>query len=192
MNDILISQKRNLRREMMSWRNTISIDERNDWNRLIYTNVTSMPEFDNANCVAGYVSFKGEVDPQCILQKALDEGKRVVLPVTDSIKKQMYFREVYDLSSLVTGNYGILEPPKENVTFNLCDIDFAIIPGVAFSEKGERLGYGGGYYDKTLVNMDCIKVGIAFNGQLSSGIPVSVNDIKMDIIVTECRTLKFY
>ena len=86
----------------------------------------------------------------------------------------------------ILNKYGIFEPdPSSSVKLNKDEIDVIIVPCVGFDEKKNRLGYGGGYYDRYLENNKALKIGVAFEVQKVSDLPVKENDIPLDIIVTE-------
>ncbi|MEI6518617.1 MAG: 5-formyltetrahydrofolate cyclo-ligase [bacterium] len=185
------SQKKILRHETIRWRESISDDNRLEWNRLICQNVCSVPEFLNSKCIAGYISFKGEVDLSSIFNDAFNLEKTLVLPATEPQNHKMFFREINNLDTLVAGGYGILEPPTENRVIDLKKIDLIIVPGVAFSRNGARLGYGGGYYDGLLAQTESLKIAVAYSGQVYNEIPTDEYDIMMDYLITEHEILKF-
>ncbi len=191
MNEDVLKQKKLLRRKMINWRELINSNNRVEWNRLICNNILSLPEFNDAEYIAGYIAFKGEVNLTTVLETGLRYDKKVVLPVTDAVKHIMIFRQIFDLTTLVNGGYGILEPPSQNNIINISQINCVIVPGVAFSSKGARLGYGGGYYDSILSYTNCPKIAVAFSGQILDDIPTDETDILMDYIITEKDILKF-
>jgi 5-formyltetrahydrofolate cyclo-ligase len=93
---------------------------------------------------------------------------------------------------LEPGPFGALEPPAGAREVPLDEIDCVVLPGVAFSEDGHRLGRGGGYYDATLARMArAARVGVAFDAQLVPTLPREPHDAALDAIVTEARLLLF-
>jgi 5-formyltetrahydrofolate cyclo-ligase len=90
------------------------------------------------------------------------------------------------------GVFGILEPRKESARiFNPEEIDLVIVPGVAFDEHRNRIGFGAGFYDRFLesVRPSCAKIGIAFEFQIYDEVPVEEHDIPLDLVITEKRTI---
>ena len=88
------------------------------------------------------------------------------------------------LTNLEPDNIGILTPKTNEILLD--KVDIAIIPGIGFTKKGERLGYGRGYYDRWFSkNMVKVKVGVAFEEQIIAELPLEKTDINMDIVITE-------
>ena len=145
-----------------------------------------------------YVSFRSEVDTRNYLDNILGMGKRLILPVVDARHKLLTLYEVKDVSELAPGYMGIPEPDiRENRRVTIKDIDLVVIPGTGFDIKGNRLGYGGGYYDrllsyesKQLALIEHIPtIALAFEEQIGEGIPAEPHDIKVDIIITDTRVI---
>jgi len=158
--------------------------------RLICRKFAALPRYSAARTVMFYVDFGDEVRTRCLLEAALDEGKRVVVPYCagDVLKP---FRLV-SMDELALGTYGILEPKAElrqNVDrrVRLPEVELAMVPGVAFDRKGGRLGHGKGYYDRLLASAgpDTELVALAFECQVFPEIPMLPHDVYMDKVVTE-------
>lgn len=150
-------------------------------NKLIETE-----EFKKAKNIALYKNLKSEVDTNYILEYAIKSGKNVSLPRVYEEKLIFYkvdINENYELS-----NYGIEEPQQcQEKIMPSNEIELIIVPGVCFDLKRNRLGYGGGYYDRFLENKAMNIIGICFDEQLSKDklIPINKTDIKMNKIITE-------
>jgi len=151
------------------------------------------PFFVEASCLGTYSPIRNEVNTQEIFHSAKSLGKRVGFPVTlTSIRKLLFF-EVQDLKELSLGAFGINEPPfLEKSLISLDDIDLLVLPGIAFDERGYRVGYGGGYYDRLIgeSNFNAVKVAIAFDIQIVENLPKEPHDKKVDCIITESRMIK--
>jgi 5-formyltetrahydrofolate cyclo-ligase len=134
--------------------------------------------------IGGYFPVNSEIDDLEILQKFEKKNYKISLPV---IKKNfdMDFYRFSFYEPLIVNKYGIPEPKKTRVIHP----DVILIPMVAFDKKLNRLGYGGGYYDrlinKLIKKKKFLKIGLAFSKQLINNLPVSKYDRKMDYIVTE-------
>lgn len=143
---------------------------------------------DNAN-VFVYVSYNQEVDTHELIQRCLKDGKHVYVPrVTSS--DSMEFYEIRDMNELVDGYKGIPEPdvscPVSHETSGLF-----IMPGLAFDYDFNRIGYGGGFYDRYLErNNTYIKTALCFDFQLMEHIPHEEHDLKPDIIITEKTVIR--
>lgn len=136
-----------------------------------------------AHTILLYYSLDDEVDTHTLVDALLVSGKRVILPrVTGA--NSMELRLYGGPMSLVCGAYGIMEPTGQLFT-NYDDIDLAVIPGMAFDLRGNRLGRGKGYYDRLMPKLhNAWKVGLAFNFQIVDNVPVDEHDIKMDEIIS--------
>ncbi len=189
----LKTYKMELRKKVLAKRDLLSEEELNQKSRLIMENLWTLNEFNTAKNIFLFVNFRSEVRTIPIIERCMEEGKRVILPLTDTKNKQLLLYYVKSLDSLKKGVYGILEPdPASNERVNPDIIDCAIIPGSAFDEKGGRMGYGGGFYDRLLPNLrvSVPKIAIAFEIQIIKEVPMGYYDQKMDIIVTEKRIIR--
>jgi 5-formyltetrahydrofolate cyclo-ligase len=134
-----------------------------------------------------------------LLNDIIKSGKKLVLPVVDASHKMLTLYEVKDTAHLRPGFMGIPEPEKDvNRNMSLNEIDLVVIPGTGFDPKGNRLGYGGGYYDrllsiesKQLAKVKHITtVALAFEEQIGEDIPAEPHDIKVDMIITDNRLIQ--
>ena len=127
-----------------------------------------------------YHSLPDEVQTASFIEKWYKE-KNIFLPVVEgndlTIKK-------FEPKNLIKGSFNILEPQGDPIN-DLAIIDLAIIPGVAFDRKCNRLGRGKGFYDRLLKNLKCKKIGIAFTFQIIDSVPVDEFDVPLDGIVSE-------
>jgi 5-formyltetrahydrofolate cyclo-ligase len=184
--------KRAIRKEILKKRDEISPDLKSVKNALIKERLFSLPEFINANTVFFYASFRSEVETLSIIKESIKMGKKIVLPKVDKERHRLKLHEIKDISELSPGYMGIPEPsPFNERLVTLDNIDLVIIPGAAFDFSGNRLGYGGGYYD-ILLSENTRKVPIialAYEEQLVDSIPSEKHDVKVDIIVTDKRVI---
>ena len=179
--------KKELRRRMLAARRALSESERASCSRQIAVRLLSLPEVRDAHCVFAYAAMPDEVRTEELLTQLLSEGRRVAIPLVTGERK-MEAVELTSTEALERGAYGILTvkegagrilPPKE--------IDCALVPGVAFSPKGDRLGMGGGFYDAFLPRMrkDAARIAPAFSCQIAESIPCLPEDEGVDVVVTE-------
>jgi 5-formyltetrahydrofolate cyclo-ligase len=152
--------------------------------------VMEMPQYRDAHCVMWYVDVRDEVRTRHALPEALTQGKKVVVPYCVDGELELFWLESMD--ELELGMYRILEPRPELRTVGEKkvlpqELDFVMVPGVAFDREGGRTGHGKGYYDKLLQHArpDAPLVALAFECQLFPEIPMQPHDIFMDAVVTE-------
>jgi 5-formyltetrahydrofolate cyclo-ligase len=183
-----------LRKEFLEKRNRLASDVRTRNSAAIRQHIERHALWTNAATVAIYISFGSEVDTHLLIQEALRQKKRIVVPWIHPDKKEMAFCELKKWDDLVPGFYkNILEPsPSLRATVEPADIHLALVPVVAFDRRGNRLGMGGGYYDRLLPKMiHATCVGLAYEVQMSpTSLPVETHDIGLQSVVTEQEWIK--
>jgi 5-formyltetrahydrofolate cyclo-ligase len=192
--------KKRLREKLLKQRNAIPSDLKVQKEASIESRLLALDIFQKSESVLMYVSFRSEVDTTGYLKDIIKLGKKLILPVVDSRHKVLKLYELKDMSELVPGYMGIPEPGiRRYRRATLKDIDLVIIPGTGFDLKGNRLGYGGGYYDRLLsyeskqlaqVEKHIPTVALAFEEQIGEEIPAEPHDIKVDMIVTDERLIQ--
>lgn len=129
-----------------------------------------------------------------IVDWALADGKRVIVPITDRANKRLVFSELKAPNrELEKGAFGILEPKVEfRKPVPLEEADVVLVPGVAWDRRGYRIGYGAGYYDRSINSLQkhTTKIGLAYEFQIVPSIPTIRYDRRVDDIVTEGRIIK--
>ena len=183
-----------LRNEIIKKRDTLSQDERKLKSSRILDQLLLTKEYMMAREIFTFVSFGTEVDTYGLILNALVSGKKVYTPKIIA-KGKMEFYEITSFEDLSPSKLGILEP-----TTNLLGMlkkednnQVMIMPGVAFDLEGNRMGYGGGYYDRYLsINSDCQlpRIAICYEIQMVDQVPVEEFDQKVDIIITEKQQIK--
>jgi 5-formyltetrahydrofolate cyclo-ligase len=143
--------------------------------------------FQAAQTVALYAAFRDEADPIDLEALALSTGGEIVYPRVEG-SELVFKRATRD--TLVRGSYGIYEPPENAPAVWLEAIDLFVVPGLGFTERGDRLGYGLGFYDRLLTRTREAKrpgmaIGFAFSCQIVDAIPSDDRDQKLDGLVTE-------
>jgi len=183
-------EKSSIRKEVSFRRDGLSKEERKAKSENIARRLLELPEFINAQAILFYASFRSEVDTIELLKNSIGNKKRVVLPKVDMRSMSLMLYEIYSMEDLKPGCLGILEPlASRGRAVNTGDIDFMIIPGVAFDEHCNRLGYGKGFYDRLLAVKKSPAVALAYEEQVVENIPADVHDIKMDKIITDKRII---
>ncbi len=183
--------KRALRSELIAVRARLTQDERHDKSKAIADRLDGVAAFRDAFVVALYAPLGTEVDSGEIARRALARGVRVLYPRVVPGERRLAFARCAP-GDLVRGALGVAEPPAEVPEVDVEDIACVVLPGVAFSQDGLRLGRGGGYYDATLERMPrAARVGVGYDVQLVPKLPREVHDASLDAVVTESRVLVF-
>lgn len=149
----------------------------------IFATIEQNTHFANAECIALFASMKDEVTTSYALKAWMEMGKRIVVPRVEGDIMRFYD---YSPDKMQSGAFGIEEPTGE-IEVSAKDIDLIIVPARAFTRHGERLGRGGGFYDKymSLSGFRAYKIGIAYGVQIFDSLPCDGHDIKVDEVVTE-------
>ncbi len=178
-----------LRKAKKAQRNLLNKAEVLSKSKLICDRLVSLDEYKNSDSLFLYSSVNNEVSTVCIFEEAITDNKSILMPrVYD---KYMEFFRVDSLQDMAKGYMGIPEPTGNVRCFGKNNL--LILPGLAFDKNFNRLGYGGGYYDRYLAaheGQNFVKVGICYDFQLVEAIETDLYDRKVDIIVTESRILK--
>ena len=150
--------------------------------------------FDNESIVSGYWPIRDEVDTRILLRRLHEEGMRCALPVTQGKNKGLLFRRWQPGDILQEEKFSVAVPaPGQPVLVP----EIMLIPLLAIDRKGNRLGYGGGYFDRTLLcRRHCgegpvVAVGLAYEAQIVSHVPNDEGDIRLDWLITEQNVYRF-
>ena len=183
--------KENLRKKAIEKRKNLSVADRITADKKIQENLFSLFEFNSANTIMFYVSTKSEVHTHNLIIESQRQGKQIAVPLVDYETGEMSVSFLEDFHEHLEEKNGILEPKEEFVKLIDSDkIDLIIVPGIAFDERGERLGYGKGFYDKYLQHCENKpRIGIAYEVQIVPEIPSEPHDIRVTKIVTEDRII---
>jgi 5-formyltetrahydrofolate cyclo-ligase len=188
----LLQRKQQVRAEALVVRENLDSILRAEKSTLIAQRCMSLELFRNAQCVFVYISVRSEVQTHAILTAALEQRKTVCVPLIDPEKQEMHACVIRDPSrDLHPGILGIPEPDRLTCpTVPACDIDCALVPGLAFTEQGYRIGYGGGFYDRFLNEWPGFSCALAFEEQIVSSLPFDPDhDVAVGHIITEQRDI---
>lgn len=148
-------------------------------------NVINSKEFKNASTVLCYFPYGSEPNILPIAQKALSDGKQIAFPITDTENSKISFRVVTSLDNMISGAYGIMEPQESAPLAKIGTDTLCIVPALAYDAQGNRLGYGGGYYDRFLSDFDGISILAIYSFLYTDYLPEGIYDQKVDKILTE-------
>jgi len=184
-------EKKDIRAEVLKRREALRRDEWTSLSSIICRRMSSLTVIFDADLVLGYVPFRNEVDVLPLLRSLLQRGAKIALPKVRKAEHRIDACLVDNLEDLERGAYGILEPRSES-RVDPQEIDLVIVPGVAYDENRNRLGYGGGYYDRFLTGLSASAVSVApaFELQVVPQLPRDAHDKRVDVIVTENRIIR--
>ena len=140
--------KAELRKKILQEMKTLSQEQKQAMDRDLTERFLQHPFYQEAKVIATYLSFPHEFQTQELIEQALKDGKKVLIPKTYP-KGRMEF-VVYHPQQLVKTSFGLLEPQGDLEVVEPSQIDLIHVPGLAFTTEGYRIGYGGGYYDRYL------------------------------------------
>lgn len=185
----IILEKKKLRKYIQDKRDALSIKEREIKSKAATEKFFSIKDYIKAKNILICYPFRSEINTKIIIEDALNKGKKIILPKVDKNKLNLYF--VNNLKDqLEKGAYGIMEPtPPFCERARVTDIDLAVIPGIGFDKNFNRLGYGGGFFDRLFPYLPkrAKKMALCFDIQVMPKIPVAKNDRKIDILITESK-----
>jgi 5-formyltetrahydrofolate cyclo-ligase len=193
VSEALVEQKARLRRQAYDARN--AQENKDEVSRIIVERFVALPEYAAARTVMWYLDVRSEVRTRHQIDDALTSGKRIVVPyctVDERGANKLGLWHLTRMDELVAGTWKILEPPRDRwgdtgKEVNPRELDLVMVPGVAFTRDGARMGNGQGYYDRLLdqVRPDAPLVALAFESQLFPELAVSPHDVYMDKVITE-------
>jgi len=151
----------------------------------------ALPEVRDASTVLCYVSSKdNEVDTHGLIAQFVETGRRVFVPIAEP-GGIMLWSQLLELDELAPARFGILEPRPESRRISPAPPDaLVLVPGIAFSPDGHRIGYGGGYYDRFLAGHEGPAIGLAFDVQIICSWETNEYDIPVKAVVTETRLIQ--
>ncbi|MEW5898924.1 MAG: 5-formyltetrahydrofolate cyclo-ligase [Bacillota bacterium] len=186
-------RKGEIRKEVLKARLALPAEEVDEKSANILKRLLALEEYRRAAVLMTYVDFRNEVRTGDLIRESLARGKRVAVPFTDPRDRRLIPSLLLNFpEDLAPGTWGILEPaPGCLRPVKPAEIDLVVVPGVAFDEKGNRLGYGGGYYDRFLpqTRPGCFHVAPAFELQIRPELTPDPYDCPVHCLVTEKRVI---
>jgi 5-formyltetrahydrofolate cyclo-ligase len=191
------TDKAKVRKHILCLRESIPADIRKQKDMAIASRLLALPEFIVSKSVLLYASFGSEIDTCNIIEHCLNKGVVVALPRVVREHNRLDIYEIGGIADLVPGYRSIPEPlPRPETQKKIDDIDIVIVPGVAFDEACNRIGYGKGYYDKLLGSaagprnrLKPFFAALAYEEQIVPSIYCGPYDINMDVVITDKRTI---
>ena len=187
-----MQDKTALRKEILAKRDSIPVAVKKLKDRAIEDLLFSLGEIQQSKTIFFFASFRSEVDTFSMIRRSLEEGKRVALPRVEGADLGLYL--IKSLDELAPGYMSIPEPTvlTDDRKVSIHDVDAVIVPGAAFDLSGNRIGYGGGFYDRLLAGMHRIIPIIAptYDEQVIDAVPADQHDKKVSIIVTDRQEIR--
>jgi 5-formyltetrahydrofolate cyclo-ligase len=187
------AMKQQLRQRIITARDALPEEERRAKSEAVRARLLDLPAYRAANTVLGYMHFGAELQSEPWVARVLADGKQLLLPKVNAATRELELYRVENLArDLAPGAWNILEPLPSCARFAPDEsLDFILLPGVAFTRAGARLGYGGGFYDKLLARLKPgpALVAGAYSMQVVEAIPQEATDRRVEWLVTENETL---
>ncbi len=177
--------KKEIRQKMLAKRRALSASEIDEKSLALRDQIVSLPAYQKAKRIMAYLSMKGEADLDPLIRQALADGKEIYIPVCLP-EKQMEAGRLLSMEHFKKGPYGLRDLPDGYEVISPEELDLVLVPGVACTKEGIRLGMGAGYYDRYLSYVPFEKrVVTLWDFQVIADIPFEPFDQKMAQIVTE-------
>ena len=185
--------KADIRKEIATEIGNLSQEKLAEKTKQIEERLFDFANFLEAKIALMYLENSNEVQSRNIIKRTFNYNKIVVLPLVDSESKKFNLFKIDDFNSdLITSDSNMLQPDPEKCRAVPIDcIDIALIPGIAFDEKGGRIGSGDGYYDRLIPHLPITtrKVALALDDQIIPMVPIESHDKYVDIIITDKRII---
>ncbi|MDD4352337.1 MAG: 5-formyltetrahydrofolate cyclo-ligase [Candidatus Gracilibacteria bacterium] len=174
--------KSEIRQTILVKRDALNAVEITDLSFKIGEKLLQHPKFQVAQKILLYAAKGSEVQTLDLIEQALKLGKEVYLPKVEGEELRIYGTR--GLRDLKGGAFGILEPTL-NEELDPADLDLIILPGVAFDQRGYRIGYGKGYYDRLLKKTKAYTIGLSYDFQFIANLPHEEHDVAVDEVITK-------
>ena len=186
------SEKRELRRAMVERILALDPRDRSAQEAELNTRFAALPGFAEAGTVLLYITaFPEEIDTKAMVDLAIARGKRLICPRVDRKARRLRLHRIEDLNTdLVPGTLGIPEPRSGTQEVEPGQVDWVLVPGLAFDGRGYRLGRGAGHYDRLLPTLrhDVPRWALALDCQWIDALPVEPHDVPLDGVVSPGRS----
>ncbi len=186
--------KNEIRKVTLKRRRSMSENEVKEKSKIIIDKLMNTEEFKKAENLMVFLSFDNEVYTFDLIEKAINMGKKVIVPYTVKDTCEIIPTLLNNIEEdLEISSYGYMEPRKDKIQPILEEnIDLTVVPGLAFDINMNRIGFGKGYYDRYLIKTkkEAKNIAIAYDYQVLEEIPSEFFDVKMDYIITEEKIYK--
>ena len=182
------ARKERLRKRVLAVRMGLDRGQVEVGGQAILEKVLGLEAYRRAKLVHTYVSSKeNEVDTRALICTCLKHGKRVAVPVVMPGTKTLTHALIDGPDQLIVGPWGLAQPDPAVATWLPAEArtDLVVVPGLAFDRRGHRIGWGGGYYDRFLAQVQAVKIGLCYDALVLDCIPGEPHDVPVDLVVAE-------
>ena len=176
-------EKSRLRVELLAKLKNFTDPDRARQNQILADKFFALPEFATARTIGFFASESFEVATDFLISQSSNSGKKVAFPRVEKNSRALEFHSIRNLSELEISEFGIRAPQKSSPKIPLDAIDLLVVPALAFTDSAERLGRGGGYFDRVLKKFAGVSVGLAFDFQILPTIPTEDFDQKVSRVL---------
>ena len=192
MNEV-VKKKKDLRNKLTERRNLIKKNATIEFNIDAFFKLTEKIKLNAIDCVGSFMPIRSEISTNNLNKAILDLDKKLAFPTIEKNSETLIFKTTNSLKSFKLGKFNIPEP-KDNYQEIIPQLFF--VPCLGFDLKGYRIGYGGGFYDKTFeklnkLNLLFYTVGFAYDDQKQNELPIEKFDYKLDFVLTEKQLYTF-
>ena len=192
MNEIL-NKKKNLRKKLTEKRNLIKKNTNIEFNIEAFNQLTQKIKFNAVDCIGSFISIRSEISTKQLNTTILEMKKKLAFPTIKKNLETLTFKTTNSHKRFKIGKFNIPEPTNDN---NEIIPQLFFVPCLGFDLEGFRIGYGGGYYDKTFaklkkLNLVFYTVGFAYDDQKQNKLPIEKFDYKLDFVLTEKQLYTF-
>lgn len=182
--DEIKTLKAQIRKDVRAKRRMLNAAEIAESSEKVCEKIAGMEAFKKAELMLAYMPARNELDVSFIINKARSSGKMAAFPFCiENGGLRLFVPDTPDC--FVKGSYGILEPDiSRSGEVQPEDLDLIIVPAIAFTKEGNRLGQGGGYYDRLLIKTKAVTVGVGYDFQLFGELPVEPHDCRLNYVIT--------
>lgn len=177
----MILYKNELRKAILGERNNFSKEYITEASKKIFQNIEALDVFKKAKSIFIYLNFGSEIQTIDFIKKHLND-KEIYLPKI--LEDEMKLIKITSLNRLKESSFGVLEPISNEIYSG--KVDLVITPSITFDEKGFRIGYGKGYYDKYFaLKKYSYSIGVCYSRLLQRSLPIESHDISVDLVITD-------
>ena len=176
--------KAQIRKDVRAKRRLLDEKQIAESSKKVCEKISGTEDFKKAELMLVYMPARNELDVNYITQEARSLGKRTAFPFCiEDGGLRLFVPDTPDC--FVKGSYGILEPDiSRSKEVEAADLDLIIVPAIAFTKEGNRLGQGGGYYDRLLKKTEAVTIGVGYDFQLFEELPVEPHDCRLNYVMT--------
>ena len=191
--DEIVKKKKDLRKKLTERRNLIKTNTTLEFNIDAFYELTKKIKFNAIDCVGSFVSIRSEISTNKLNKAIFNMDKKLAFPTIEKNSETLIFKTTNSLKNFKMGKFNIPEPTNNN---NEIIPQLFFVPCLGFDLRGFRIGYGGGFYDKTFaklkkLNLVFYTVGFAYDDQKQNKVPIEKFDYKLDFVLTEKQLYTF-